>query len=43
MQPAAVTDFAPLADLRRAARAQDPAALRQTAQQFEGLLIQQML
>jgi peptidoglycan hydrolase FlgJ len=43
MQTAAVTDFSQYAQLRAQARSEDPAALRQTAKQFEALLLQQML
>src|SRR5690606_15537937 len=39
----AVTDFSQYAQLRAQARSDDPAALRQTAKQFEALLMQQML
>lgn len=40
---ASVTDFGAFASMRLQARANDPQALRQTAQQFEGLMLQQML
>ena len=40
---AAVTDFSQFTQLRTAAKAQDPAALREAARQFEGLMVQQML
>jgi peptidoglycan hydrolase FlgJ len=43
MQTAAITDFSQFAQLRAQARSEDPAALRQTAKQFEALLLQQML
>lgn len=43
MQSAAVTDFSQYAQLRAQARSDDPAALRETAKQFEALLMQQML
>lgn len=43
MQTAAVTDFSQYAKLRAQARSEDPAALRATAEQFEALLLQQML
>jgi flagellar protein FlgJ len=43
MDAAAVTDLGALARLRVQARAEDPAALRKAAEQFEGLMLQQML
>ncbi|MFP5305555.1 MAG: flagellar assembly peptidoglycan hydrolase FlgJ [Gammaproteobacteria bacterium] len=43
MRPAAVTDFAQFATLRAQARSDDPEALRKAAQQFEALMMQQML
>lgn len=43
MDAAAVTDTGALARLRVQARAEDPAALRKAAEQFEGLMLQQML
>ena len=43
MQTDAVTDFHQFAGLRAQARDQNPEVLRRAAQQFEGLLIQQML
>lgn len=43
MRPDAVTDFSQFAKLRADARGERPEALRKTAQQFESLLMQQML
>ncbi len=43
MKAAAITDFAQFATLRAEARSESPQALRKTAQQFEGLMLQQML
>lgn len=43
MRPEAVTDFSQFAKLRAGARSDSPEALRKTAQQFESLLMQQML
>ncbi|SFF55499.1 flagellar protein FlgJ [Fontimonas thermophila] len=43
MRTDAVTDFSRFAALRAAARADSPEAVRQAAQQFEALLLQQML
>jgi len=39
----AYTDVQSLSDLKRAARAQDPAAVRETARQFESVFIRMML
>ncbi|NDE01798.1 MAG: flagellar assembly peptidoglycan hydrolase FlgJ, partial [Gammaproteobacteria bacterium] len=39
----AYTDVQGLSDLKRAARAQDPAAVRETARQFESIFIRMML
>lgn len=39
----AITDFGGLADLKASARAQDPAALKKAAQQFEALFTQMIL
>ncbi|MEQ1439348.1 flagellar assembly peptidoglycan hydrolase FlgJ [Fontimonas sp. SYSU GA230001] len=43
MNPVAATDFTQFAQLRADARRDDPDALRNTAKQFESLMLQQML
>lgn len=43
MNTPAITDFSQFAGLRAAARNDDPAALRETAKQFEALFTQQLL